>query len=107
MTEVVRARDGAAVALRPCPSWCTESRHFGEGDTVYADDGYHHYGTETEVPTAYPSAGVADGDPTVVRAVLKSWTYPLDAAPGPARKESSGNSPRLNGADQDLQVQSA
>jgi hypothetical protein len=36
------------------------------------------------VPTSYPFAGMTDGAPTIVRAVLKSWTHPLDADPGPA-----------------------
>ncbi len=84
MTEVVRPRDGGAVALRPCPPWCTEGRHFADGEVIYADHGYHHYGTEVEVPTSYPFAGMTDGVPTIVRAVLKSWTHPLDADPGPA-----------------------
>jgi hypothetical protein len=83
MTEVVHPRDGDAVALRPCPSWCALDRHFDDGEAVYADDGYHHAGTEIEVPTAYPFAGLTDGDPMIVRAVLKSWTHPLDAVPGP------------------------
>jgi hypothetical protein len=46
MTEVVRPRDGDPVALRPCPPWCTEGRHFGEGDAVYADDGILHDGQD-------------------------------------------------------------
>jgi hypothetical protein len=87
MAEIVRPRDGGAVTLRPCPPWCTESQHFTDGDAVYSDDGYHHVGAEVEVPTAYPFTGLANGEPTVVRAVLKSWTHPLDADPGPARVE--------------------
>ena len=46
---------------------------------IYADYGYHHYGTEIEVPTWYPFLGLTDGTPTIVRAVLNSWTPPLDA----------------------------
>jgi hypothetical protein len=84
MTEIARPRDGAAVTLQPCPPWCTLDRHFDDSEAVYAGDGYHHVGTETEVPTAYPFAGLTDGDPAIVRVVLKSWTHPLDAAPGPA-----------------------
>jgi hypothetical protein len=87
MTEVVRPRDGEPVALRPCPPWCAESRHFADDEAIYADHGYHHYGTEIEVPTACPFAGLTGGDPTIVRAVLKSWTHPLGADPGPARIE--------------------
>jgi len=65
MPEVVHPRDGDSVTLRPCPP-------------------YHHYGPETEVPTSYPFGGLTDGPGTVVRVVLKSWTQPLDVAPGPA-----------------------
>ncbi len=42
MTEVVHPLEGDAVALRPCPTWCTESRHFADGEAIYADHGYHH-----------------------------------------------------------------
>ena len=61
-----------------------EGRHFADDEAIYADHGYHHYGTEIEVQTAYPFAGMTDGAPTIGRAVLKSWTHPLDADPGPA-----------------------
>ena len=84
MTEVAHPCDGNAVTLRPCPPWCSEGRHFADGEAVYADHGYHHYGTEVEVPTSYPFAGMTYGDPTIVRVVLKSWTHPLHADPGPA-----------------------
>lgn len=84
MPEVVHPRDGDAVALRPCPAWCTAGRHFDDGEAVYTDHGYHHNGTEIEVPTSYKFLGTADGPQTIVRAVLKSWTHPLDAEPGPA-----------------------
>jgi hypothetical protein len=84
MTEVVHPLDGETVALRPCPPWCTESRHFADREAVYADHGYHHYGTEVEVPTSDTFLGTADGSRTIVRAVLKSWTHPLNADPGPA-----------------------
>ena len=84
MTEVVHPLDGDSVALRPCPPWCTESRHFAGGEAIYADHGYHHYGTEIEVPTSDTFLGMTDGPQTIVRAVLKSWTHPLDADPGPA-----------------------
>lgn len=82
MAKFVRPRDGSPVALRPCPPWCTLVRHFGDGQAVYADDGYHHVGAEAEVPTGYPFLGLTGGDPTIVRAVLKSWTHPLGARPG-------------------------
>lgn len=36
------------------------------------------------MPTSYKFLGTADGAWTIVRAVLKSWTHPLDADPGPA-----------------------
>jgi hypothetical protein len=45
------------------------------------------YGLEIEVPTSYRFAGFTDGPETVVRVVLKSWTHPLDAEPGPTRIE--------------------
>ena len=82
--EVVHPRDGDAVTLRPCPSWCTEERHFGDDEAVYADHGYHHYGPEIEVSTSDRFGGMTDGPETVVRVILKSWTHPLDAEPGPA-----------------------
>src|SRR5277367_4909668 len=70
MTEVVHPLDGDEVALRPCPSWCTESRHFAGGEAIYADHGYHHYGTEIEVTTSDTFLGMTDGPQTIVRAVL-------------------------------------
>ena len=87
MPEVVYPRDGYAVTLRPCPPWCAEERHFTDEDVIYADDGYHHYGPEAEVRTSYPFLGMTDRAGTIVRVVLKSWTHPLDADPGPALVE--------------------
>jgi hypothetical protein len=85
MTEVVRPADGDPVALRPCPAWCTERRHFAGDMVIHADDGYHHYGTEAEVATSRPFADMAvGGDPVIVRVFLTSWTHPLGADPGPA-----------------------
>jgi hypothetical protein len=81
--EVVHPLDSVPVTLRPCPPWCTEGRHFAEDEAIYADHGYHHYGTEIEVPTSYTFGGMSDGPETIVRVVLKSWTHPLDANPGP------------------------
>jgi hypothetical protein len=92
--EVVHPRDGDAVALRPCPPWCTESRHFADDEVIHADNGYHHYGTEIEVPTAFPFLGLGDEGPTIVRAVLKSWTHPLDADPGPTLVELNLGTPK-------------
>jgi len=83
--EVVRTHEGEAVSLRPCPPWCTESRHFNNDAVIDATDGYHHYGPETEILTADLFLG--SGPETVVRIVLKSWTCPLHAEPGPARIE--------------------
>jgi hypothetical protein len=82
--EVVRPRGGEAVTLRPCPPWCTRDRHFADGELVDTDDGYHHYGPEAEIPTSDPYLGSAAGPRTVIRVSVKSWTYPLDAGPGPA-----------------------
>jgi hypothetical protein len=82
MTEVVHPRDADAVALRPCPPWCTLSRHFADGEVIDADDGYYHYGPEIAVPTSYRMH--RDAPATVVRTILKPWTHPLDAEPGPA-----------------------
>jgi hypothetical protein len=84
MREIVHPRDGEAVALRPCPPWCTEVRHFAAGEVIYADHGYHHCGPGAEVATSYPFGGLADGPGTIVRVVLKSWTPSLGAGPGPA-----------------------
>lgn len=82
MAEVVHPSDGDAVTLRPCPSWCTEGQHFADDAVIHADDGYHHVGTEIEVPTSDRFMGMTDGPQTIVRAVLKSWTHPLYADPG-------------------------
>ncbi len=86
MTETIYPRDGDAVTLRPCPPWCTQSRHFGGNEPVYAEDGFHHYGPEIAVPTSYRM--FTDHDPeSVVKVILKAWTNRLDAGPGPGRIE--------------------
>jgi hypothetical protein len=82
MPEVVYPRNGDAVTLRPCPPWCIEDQHFADVEAIDADDGYHHCGPEIEMPTSYRIN--LDAPETVVRVVLKSWTHPLDAEPGPA-----------------------
>jgi hypothetical protein len=89
MTEVVYPLGGPPVALRPCPSWCILKRHFADGQRVHVDDGFHHYGPETAVPVSDTFPGEAGGSQSrmVIRAVLKAWTQPLGAAPGPARIE--------------------
>lgn len=89
MTEVVRPVDGEPVTLRPCPPWCTLERHFGPEETVHADDGYFHYGPETEITTGRPFPDQAGEEPTVVRVYLSSWTHPLDASPGPTVIEAN------------------
>jgi len=104
MPEVVRPRDGDPVTLGPCPPWCTLGRHFADGEPVDAGDGYHHAGTEAEVPTAYPFGGLTDAEPTIVRAALKSWAHPLGAGPGPARVELNLGTPA---ARTDLCVEAA
>lgn len=81
MTEVVRPRDGGAVALRPCPPWCALGRHFAGDDVIHAGDGFHHYGPEIAVPTS--DRWHSDEPEIVVRTILKSWTGPLGAEPGP------------------------
>jgi hypothetical protein len=65
-----------------CPPWCTLSLHFADGEGIDADDGYHHCGPQIAVPASYRMH--RDAPETVVRAILKSWTHPLDAEPGPA-----------------------
>jgi hypothetical protein len=82
MTEVVHPCDGDAVALRPCPPWCTLSGHVDDDGPVYASDGYHHYGPDRAVPTSDQIDG--HGPEVVIKTILKSWTCPLDAGPGPA-----------------------
>ena len=53
MPEVVRPLDGVPVMLRPCPPWCTEGRHFADGEAIYADHGYDHSRTQpNETATA-------------------------------------------------------
>lgn len=85
MTETVYPRGGGPVALRPCPPWCIEDRHFNEGYVVHADDGYHHYGPAILIPTA--DRMLVDSPEIVVKVFLKSWTHPLDAEPGPGTIE--------------------
>jgi hypothetical protein len=87
MPEVVHPLDGDAVTLRPCPPWCAEERHFTDDAVIYADDGYHHYGAETEIPSSDKFLGMTDGPQAIVRVVLKSWTHPLGADPGPTLVE--------------------
>lgn len=82
MEEVVRPRGADTVVLQPCPPWCGLSRHFADGEVIDTDDGYHHCGPEIAVPTSYRAH--RDAPQTVVRAILKSWTHPLGASPGPA-----------------------
>lgn len=89
MTEVVRPVGGQPVTLRPCPPWCTLKRHFSPEEVIHADDGYFHYGPETEIATGRPFPGQAGADPAVVRVYLASWTHPLDASPGPAVIEAN------------------
>jgi hypothetical protein len=38
MTEVVRPAGGDPVALRPCPAWCAERRHFASEMVIHADE---------------------------------------------------------------------
>lgn len=83
--EVIYPLDGNAVALRPCPPWCTLTEHFTSDLEIHADDGYHHYGREIEVRTS--DRRFADGPEWVVKVILKSWTCPLGGEPGPARIE--------------------
>ena len=83
MTEVVQPRNGDAVALRPCPAWCTLSEHFGPQPVIDADDGFHHHGPEITVPTS--DRLFTDGPESVVKVSLKAWTKPLDAEPESAR----------------------
>lgn len=87
MPEVVHPRDGDEVALRPCPPWCTQERHFGNGEVIHASDGFHHYGTEAEVPVSCTLTGAVDDPQLIVRVVVKSWTHPMDADPSPAQVE--------------------
>lgn len=85
MTEIVRPRDGGPARLRPCPPWCTQTRHFADDEVVYADDGFHHYGPEIAIPA---SDRMLLHDPqSVVKVILKAWTERLDAEPGPGRIE--------------------
>jgi hypothetical protein len=85
VTETIHPRDGDAVALRPCPPWCTLLRHFADDDVVYADDGFHHLGPETVVPTS--NRRLVHDPESVVKVILKAWTEPPDADPGPGRIE--------------------
>jgi len=71
--------------LRPCPPWCTLERHFADDDIVYADDGFHHLGPETVVPTS--NRRLVHDPESVVKVILKGWTERLDAEPGPGRIE--------------------
>ena len=93
MTEVVCPDGGQPVALRPCPPWCILERHFGPGEAAHADDGYFHYGPETEIATWRPFPDQAREEQAVVRVYLSSWTCPLDAGPGPAVVEANIGTP--------------
>ena len=83
MTEIVHPRNGDAVALQPCPAWCSVNEHFADDTVIDADDGFHHYGPEIAVPTS--DRMFATGPESVVKVILKSWTHPLDADPQSAR----------------------
>ena len=48
------------------------------------EDGYHHQGAVTELQTSAPLAWAPGEGPAVMRAILASWTQPLDAHLGPA-----------------------
>jgi hypothetical protein len=85
VTEIVYPQEGGAVGLRPCPSWCTQSRHFADDDVVYAEDGFHHAGPEIAVPTS--DRRLRHDPESVVKVILKAWTERLDAEPGPSRIE--------------------
>jgi hypothetical protein len=85
VTEIVYLQEGGAVGLRPCPSWCTQSRHFADDDVVYAEDGFHHVGPEIAVPTS--DRRLRHDPESVVKVILKAWTERLDAEPGPSRIE--------------------
>jgi hypothetical protein len=81
MSESVRLRHGGTVALGPCPQWCTLEWHFDETEVADTDDGYHHCGPEIPVPTSYREH--RDAPDAVIWAMLKCWTHPLTADPGP------------------------
>ena len=85
VTEIVYPQEGGAVGLRPCPSWCSQSRHFADDDVVYAEDGFHHVGPEIAVPTS--DRRLIHDPESVVKVILKAWTERLDAQPGPCRIE--------------------
>jgi hypothetical protein len=81
VTEVIHPRDGAPVRLRPCPPWCTQTRHFTDDDVIYAEDGFHHYGPEITVPASFRM--FSDSPGSVVKVSLKAWANCLNADPGP------------------------
>jgi len=81
VTELIHPRDRAPVRLRPCPPWCTQTRHFTDDDVIYAEDGFHHYGPEIAVPTSFRM--LSDNPESVVKVSLKAWANRLDADPGP------------------------
>jgi hypothetical protein len=85
MAEIVHPRGGAAVELRPCPSWCTGGTHFPEAAVADPDDGFHHYGPEAAIAT-FDRIGINDPE-IIVKAVVQAWTCPLGAEPGPAQVE--------------------
>lgn len=79
MTETIYLRDGHPVRLRPCPPWCTQQRHFADGDTIDADDGFHHDGPEIAVPTS--DRALIGYPETVLKVALRAWTSRMDAEP--------------------------
>ncbi len=84
MTEIVQVRGSTPVELWPWPPWYLVSEHLGD-DPVAADDGFHHFGPEAAVPT-FDRLGPDDPE-IVVKVIVKVWTCPLDAEPGPGRVE--------------------
>ncbi len=83
--EVVHTRGGDAVTLRPCPPWCIVDSHFHSDSSIDVDDGFHHFGPELAVPTN--DRPTLHDPETIVKVILKSWTHPLDAEPGPTHIE--------------------
>jgi hypothetical protein len=74
----MKTADGVTAELRPCPAWCT-GEHFGEGDPVWLQDGFWHYGPETDIPTS--DRAHQAGQPSVVTVSARAWAPHLRADP--------------------------
>jgi hypothetical protein len=86
MAEIVRTTRGESVELGPCPAWCAMGdRHFSEDELPDVADGFHHFGPEVMLPTAFRA--ILDRPKPAVRLQLQSFARGLAEESGPPRIE--------------------